>query len=41
MPGVKVGNNSWIGAGLIIEKDVPADSIASLKVPSLKIERKP
>ena len=41
MPGVKVGNNSWIGAGLIIEKDVPADSIASLKVPPLKIERKP
>jgi bifunctional UDP-N-acetylglucosamine pyrophosphorylase/glucosamine-1-phosphate N-acetyltransferase len=27
MPGVKIGSNSWIGAGTIVDEDVPADSI--------------
>ncbi len=31
MPGVKVGNDSWVGAGLVVERDVPANSTAMLK----------
>jgi len=31
MPGVKVGTNSWIGANFTVHKDVPADTIVSLK----------
>ena len=27
MPGVKIGSNSWIGAGTIVKEDVPPDSI--------------
>ena len=27
MPGVKIGSNSWIGAGTIVKEDVPSDSI--------------
>jgi UDP-N-acetylglucosamine diphosphorylase/glucosamine-1-phosphate N-acetyltransferase len=31
MPGVKVGINSWIGANFIVERDIPANSIVTLK----------
>ncbi len=27
MPGVKIGSNSWIGAGTIVKEDIPPDSI--------------
>jgi bifunctional UDP-N-acetylglucosamine pyrophosphorylase/glucosamine-1-phosphate N-acetyltransferase len=31
MPGVKVGNNSWIGPGVIVYRDIPADTKIVLK----------
>ncbi|HXX87915.1 MAG TPA: bifunctional sugar-1-phosphate nucleotidylyltransferase/acetyltransferase [Candidatus Acidoferrum sp.] len=31
MPGVKVGTNSWIGPNVIVERDVPADTIVFLR----------
>jgi UDP-N-acetylglucosamine diphosphorylase/glucosamine-1-phosphate N-acetyltransferase len=31
MPGVKVGGNAWVGANLVVEKDLPADSVALLR----------
>ena len=31
MPGVKVGANTWVGANLTVERDLPANSIALLK----------
>jgi UDP-N-acetylglucosamine diphosphorylase / glucose-1-phosphate thymidylyltransferase / UDP-N-acetylgalactosamine diphosphorylase / glucosamine-1-phosphate N-acetyltransferase / galactosamine-1-phosphate N-acetyltransferase len=31
MPGVKVGANSWVGANFMVERDIPANSIAILK----------
>jgi len=31
MPGVKIGPNSWIGPGVIVERDVPSNSIILLK----------
>jgi len=31
MPGVKVGANTWVGANLMVERDLPSDSIALLK----------
>jgi len=31
MPGVKVGNDSWVGPGLILERDLPANSVAVVK----------
>jgi UDP-N-acetylglucosamine diphosphorylase/glucosamine-1-phosphate N-acetyltransferase len=30
MPGVKVGNDSWVGAGFMVERDLPANSKALL-----------
>jgi bifunctional UDP-N-acetylglucosamine pyrophosphorylase/glucosamine-1-phosphate N-acetyltransferase len=30
MPGVKVGNDSWVGAGFMVERDLPANSMALL-----------
>ncbi len=27
MPGIKIGNNSWIGSGTIVNEDVPSESI--------------
>jgi UDP-N-acetylglucosamine diphosphorylase / glucose-1-phosphate thymidylyltransferase / UDP-N-acetylgalactosamine diphosphorylase / glucosamine-1-phosphate N-acetyltransferase / galactosamine-1-phosphate N-acetyltransferase len=26
MPGVKVGNDSWVNAGLLVERDIPANT---------------
>jgi bifunctional UDP-N-acetylglucosamine pyrophosphorylase/glucosamine-1-phosphate N-acetyltransferase len=31
MPGVKVGANTWVGANLMVEKDLPANAVALLK----------
>jgi UDP-N-acetylglucosamine diphosphorylase / glucose-1-phosphate thymidylyltransferase / UDP-N-acetylgalactosamine diphosphorylase / glucosamine-1-phosphate N-acetyltransferase / galactosamine-1-phosphate N-acetyltransferase len=31
MPGVKVGANTWVGANLMVEHDLPANSIVLLK----------
>jgi bifunctional UDP-N-acetylglucosamine pyrophosphorylase/glucosamine-1-phosphate N-acetyltransferase len=31
MPGVKVGANSWVGANFMVERDLPANSIALLR----------
>ena len=31
MPGIKVGGNAWIGANLVVEQDLPADSIVLLR----------
>jgi bifunctional UDP-N-acetylglucosamine pyrophosphorylase/glucosamine-1-phosphate N-acetyltransferase len=31
MPGVKVGVNTWVGANLMVERDLPANVAASLK----------
>jgi UDP-N-acetylglucosamine diphosphorylase/glucosamine-1-phosphate N-acetyltransferase len=41
MPGVKVGVNSWIGANVIVERDLPAETVVLLKqtVDQRKLER--
>jgi UDP-N-acetylglucosamine diphosphorylase/glucosamine-1-phosphate N-acetyltransferase len=31
MPGVKVGANSWVGPNLMVERDLPANTMISLK----------
>jgi len=31
MPGVKVGNNSWVGANVVVNRDLPQDSVTLLK----------
>lgn len=31
MPGVKVGANTWVGANFMVERDLPANVIATLK----------
>jgi bifunctional UDP-N-acetylglucosamine pyrophosphorylase/glucosamine-1-phosphate N-acetyltransferase len=31
MPGVKVGNNSWVGPNLVLERDLPPNTVALLK----------
>jgi UDP-N-acetylglucosamine diphosphorylase/glucosamine-1-phosphate N-acetyltransferase len=31
MPGVKVGANTWVGASFMVERDLPANTIAQLK----------
>jgi UDP-N-acetylglucosamine diphosphorylase / glucose-1-phosphate thymidylyltransferase / UDP-N-acetylgalactosamine diphosphorylase / glucosamine-1-phosphate N-acetyltransferase / galactosamine-1-phosphate N-acetyltransferase len=31
MPGVKVGANTWVGANLMVERDLPANCVALLK----------
>jgi bifunctional UDP-N-acetylglucosamine pyrophosphorylase/glucosamine-1-phosphate N-acetyltransferase len=31
MPGVKVGVNSWVGPNFMVERDLPANSMAFLK----------
>jgi UDP-N-acetylglucosamine diphosphorylase / glucose-1-phosphate thymidylyltransferase / UDP-N-acetylgalactosamine diphosphorylase / glucosamine-1-phosphate N-acetyltransferase / galactosamine-1-phosphate N-acetyltransferase len=40
MPGVKVGNDSWVGAGYRVERDLPANTMAVLKQSGDKQERK-
>ena len=31
MPGVKVGANSWVGPNFMVERDLPANTMAFLK----------
>lgn len=31
MPGVKVGNNSWVGPNVVVDRDLPANSVVLLK----------
>jgi bifunctional UDP-N-acetylglucosamine pyrophosphorylase/glucosamine-1-phosphate N-acetyltransferase len=31
MPGIKVGGNAWVGANLVVEQDLPADSVSLLR----------
>jgi bifunctional UDP-N-acetylglucosamine pyrophosphorylase/glucosamine-1-phosphate N-acetyltransferase len=31
MPGVKVGANSWVGPNVVVERDLPANTITLLK----------
>jgi UDP-N-acetylglucosamine diphosphorylase / glucose-1-phosphate thymidylyltransferase / UDP-N-acetylgalactosamine diphosphorylase / glucosamine-1-phosphate N-acetyltransferase / galactosamine-1-phosphate N-acetyltransferase len=40
MPGVKVGVNSWIGPNFMVERDLPANTMAFLKQDSEIIEKK-
>jgi bifunctional UDP-N-acetylglucosamine pyrophosphorylase/glucosamine-1-phosphate N-acetyltransferase len=40
MPGVKVGANSWVGANFMVERDLPANTIALLKQNSEIKEKK-
>jgi bifunctional UDP-N-acetylglucosamine pyrophosphorylase/glucosamine-1-phosphate N-acetyltransferase len=39
MPGVKVGTNAWVGANVMVERDLPANSIAVLKQ-SMEVKKK-
>jgi UDP-N-acetylglucosamine diphosphorylase / glucose-1-phosphate thymidylyltransferase / UDP-N-acetylgalactosamine diphosphorylase / glucosamine-1-phosphate N-acetyltransferase / galactosamine-1-phosphate N-acetyltransferase len=39
MPGVKVGANTWVGANLMVDRDLPADSIARFKQ-TIEIKKK-
>ena len=40
MPGVKVGNDSWIGPNFIVNRDMPANTVALLKQDEDTRERK-
>ena len=40
MPGVKVGNDSWVGAGFMVERDLAPNTLAVLKQNLDKQERK-
>jgi len=40
MPGVKVGVNSWVGPNFMVERDLPANTVALLKQDVEKRERK-
>ena len=40
MPGVKLGNDSWVGPGAIVERDLPAKSMAFMKQKSGSQEKK-
>jgi len=40
MPGVKVGENSWIGANFMVERDLPPNAVALLKQSGEQKERK-
>jgi UDP-N-acetylglucosamine diphosphorylase / glucose-1-phosphate thymidylyltransferase / UDP-N-acetylgalactosamine diphosphorylase / glucosamine-1-phosphate N-acetyltransferase / galactosamine-1-phosphate N-acetyltransferase len=40
MPGVKVGNDSWVGSGFMVERDLPPNSMAFLKQNGKKQEKK-
>lgn len=40
MPGVKVGVNCWVGPNFMVERDLPADSMAFLKQSSEVREKK-
>jgi bifunctional UDP-N-acetylglucosamine pyrophosphorylase/glucosamine-1-phosphate N-acetyltransferase len=41
MPGVKVGANSWVGPNFMVERDMPADTMAFQKQNCKIVEKKP
>jgi UDP-N-acetylglucosamine diphosphorylase / glucose-1-phosphate thymidylyltransferase / UDP-N-acetylgalactosamine diphosphorylase / glucosamine-1-phosphate N-acetyltransferase / galactosamine-1-phosphate N-acetyltransferase len=41
MPGVKVGANAWVGANLMVERDLPDNCVALLKQDIEIKEKKP
>jgi len=41
MPGVKVGSNSWVGPNVVVDRDLPANSIMLLKQNTEKRALKP
>jgi bifunctional UDP-N-acetylglucosamine pyrophosphorylase/glucosamine-1-phosphate N-acetyltransferase len=41
MPGVKVGDSSWVGPNVVVDRDLPANSIMLLKQNTEKRELKP
>jgi bifunctional UDP-N-acetylglucosamine pyrophosphorylase/glucosamine-1-phosphate N-acetyltransferase len=41
MPGVKVGNNSWVGPNLVVHRDLPSNTVASLSQNVEKRDLKP
>ena len=40
MPGVKVGNDSWVGAGFMVERDLPPKTMAFVKQAGQQLESK-
>ncbi|MFB3888308.1 MAG: bifunctional sugar-1-phosphate nucleotidylyltransferase/acetyltransferase [Candidatus Bathyarchaeia archaeon] len=40
MPGVKVGNDSWVGPNVMVERDVPPNTVVTLRQSLEKHERK-
>lgn len=40
MPGIKVGNDSWVGAGTIVEHDLPANSFLVTRQAQSELSRK-
>ena len=40
MPGVKVGNDSWVGPGFMVERDLPEKSRAFVKNGEKKEKKK-
>ncbi|KON34128.1 MAG: hypothetical protein AC479_01780 [miscellaneous Crenarchaeota group-6 archaeon AD8-1] len=40
LPGVKVGNNSWIGVKYVVERDLPSNSYAILKQNQKNLKKK-
>jgi acetyltransferase-like isoleucine patch superfamily enzyme len=41
MPGVKVGDGSWVGPNVVVDRDLPANSIMLLKQSTEKRALKP
>jgi bifunctional UDP-N-acetylglucosamine pyrophosphorylase/glucosamine-1-phosphate N-acetyltransferase len=41
MPGVKVGDSSWVGPNVVVDRDLPANSIMLLKQSTEKRALKP
>ncbi len=40
MPGVKVGENTWVGANVVVEQDLPSDSVVLIRQTTTIKEKK-
>jgi len=40
MPGVKVGENTWVGANVVVEQDLPSDSVVLIRQTTMVKEKK-
>ena len=40
MPGVKVGENTWVGANIVVEQDLPSDSVVLIRQTTMVKEKK-